>query len=207
MEWLEALPVILAILAATVLPLALRRARKGGTNKLEELLLHLQGAGVKASPLEGEAAVEAAGPKRPRGQKVEGVLALDDRHIDFIFITSVSSQYGPTYHLDYVVKGGGQLLDGAAKKTRMVRKKSPPLWGRTVDVEWKGAPGLAMRLNLDHDLKYRLLQDGLRGFKGGISIHPEPQNGYTRIRTGYHLPSPELLAALRSVARHVRAGM
>jgi hypothetical protein len=89
----------------------------------------------------------------------------------------------------------------------MVRKKRPPLWGRTVDIGWKGVPGLAMRLNLDHDLKYRLLQDGLKGFKGGISIHPEPRHGHIRIRTGYQMPSPELFAALRSIARHVRAGM
>jgi len=207
MDLLGFLPAILAILGATVLPLVLRRVRKGRQGKLDELQQHLYSIGVKAAPLDEEAAQEALGGKSPRGQKLEGVVALKDRHIDFVAIASVSSQYGPTYHLDYVVKSRGQGTGAGAKKTRMVRKKRPPLWGRTVDIEWRGDPYLAQRLNLDYDLKYRLLQDGLKAFKGGISIHPEPGRGHTRIRTAYQVPSPALFESLNSIARHVKSGL
>ena len=204
MDWDAFIPLII-FLSAFVLPMILGRLRKSTQKKSEEFYQHLRGIGIKASLPEGESAPEKAGKKRSWGEKVEGVIDIEDRNVDYINVVSVSSQYGPTYHLEYNVKSRSQVGMETGKKTRMIRKKSPPLWGKVEDIEWRGDPNLAQRLNFDYQLKYRLLHGDLKGYKGSITIRPEPKYWYTSIRTGYHLPSPDLFEAIDNIARHVRS--
>jgi hypothetical protein len=205
MDWETFSPIIFLILAFG-LPFLFKLFRKGEQKKPEELFQHLQVIGVKASILGVEEAGEKWGQKRSWGEKGEGVMAVKDRNIDAIALVSQSSQYGSNYYIEYLVKWRTQSGADTAQKTRMVLKKSPPLWGKAVDIEWKGDPSLTQRLNFDYQLKYRLLQDGLRNFKGGISIHPEAKYGYSRIRTSYQLPSPDLFQVIGTIAKHIKEG-
>jgi hypothetical protein len=92
---------------------------------------------------------------------------------------------------------------GSEKKIKLSKKKSPPLWGKVVDVEWRGKNPLVRGLNLDYRLKDRLLQ---ASFKGNIEVVPEPKQGHVRMRTGYFMPSPDLFEALDLVAGHIHSG-
>ena len=205
MEWADFIPVVLGILAAVAaVPAFLRLVRKGSPEKQDELLQHLAGIGLKVSTVEKDSEEDAAIPKK-WGEKSEGAFIVADRNVDAIAIRSVSSQYGTNYYLDYVVRHPG-LVPAESKKTTLVRKKSPPVWGKVIDLKWKGASSLAQRLNYDYQLKYTLLNADPAGLKTGITIQPQPRHGCTRIRTGYHLPSAGLFQAIDTIARHVRAG-
>ncbi len=125
--------------------------------------------------------------------------------MDFISVISESSQYGTNYLLEYQVRTNILMRKEAARKTRTIRKKSPSIWGKVSDIEWKGDPYLAQRLNYDYELKYKLLHAEPKPLKGSISIHPQPKHGYTRIRTNYQLPSPDLFGAIDSIAKHVKS--
>jgi hypothetical protein len=205
MEWETFFPLIFFVIAFG-LPFLFRLLRRGEEKKLDELFAHLQLTGVKGVVLEKEEIEEKWGHKRSWGEKMEGVIAVEERSIDAIALTSQSSQYGTNYYIEYLVKWRSELAADSARKTSMVLKKSPRIWGRVTDIEWKGDPSLAQRLNFDYQLKYRLQQSGLSGFKGGIAIHPEPEHGYSRIRTSYQLPSPDLFESIHTVAKHIKAG-
>ena len=206
MDWGQLIPIIMALIAAIGIPIALSRRKKGGQEKLEELHHHLQDIGIKATPIDEESAPEKANKKRSLGERAEGVVDIKGMNIDSISIISVSSQYGVNYYLDYLVHSGSVLRKEASRKTKMTRKKSSPILGKTVDIEWKGDPYLAQRLNLDYQLKYKLLQADPEVLKGGISIHPEPKHGYTRIRTAYQLLTRDLFEAIDNIAKHVKSG-
>jgi hypothetical protein len=202
----EVLSIIMVLLFAVGLPVIIGSMRKGKQKKLEELYQHLPSIGIKASLLEDEKIQEKLGQKRSWGEKVEGVIEIKDRNVDSIAVVSVSSQYGATYYLDYLVMSPGLTGREDARKTTMIKKKSPPIWGKATDIEWRGDPYLAQRLNYDYQLKYGLLQASPKALKGSISIHPELKYGYTRIRTAYQLPSSELFQAIDTIAKHVKSG-
>ncbi len=88
----------------------------------------------------------------------------------------------------------------------MVRKKSPAIWGKVVDIEWKGDGYLSQQLNLDYRLKDILLQSELKKLKGNIEISPEPKYEYIRVRTAYLLPSPDLFEAIDIIAKYIKSG-
>lgn len=198
-------PIIMALVLAVGLPLALLGRKKRGQKKLDELLLHLRRIGAKASPADKDSDQEKMGPRRSWGEKSEGVIKLEGRNIDSINLVGVSSQYGTNYYLEYVVMSPRPMETAATKKTTMVRRKSPPLWGKVMDIEWRGDPRLSQRLNFDYQLKYGLLQGGLNTLKGGISILPEPKYGYVRIRTAYQPPGPDLFEVIDTIAKHVKS--
>jgi hypothetical protein len=102
------------------------------------------------------------------------------------------------------VKSPNIIGERALKKTRLVRKKSSPLWGEVVAIDWKGDDSLAQSLNLDYSLEDKLLRADANVFKGNIWIFPEPKHGYVRIRTDYLLPSAEIFEAISSIARHIK---
>jgi hypothetical protein len=84
----------------------------------------------------------------------------------------------------------------------MVRKRRPAIWGKIVDIEWRGDDYLSQQLNLDQRLKDILLQTDLTNL-GDIEVSPEPQ--YAKVRTAYVLPSPDLLKAIDIIARYVKS--
>lgn len=198
-------PLLIALSAAIGLPLALLARKKGSPKKVEEVYAHLESMGVKVQLQEATSDRELTGRKRSWGKKSESVIRIADRSIDFVSVVSASSQYGTNYYLEYLVKTPGHTGQTKLKTTKMIRKKKPRLWGRVVDLEWRGDPHLSYRLNFDYDLKHKLLQLNRSGLKGGISIIPEPKRRHTRIRTSYQLPSPALFKAIDAIARHVKS--
>jgi len=196
---------IIALLVVIALPSVFRRKKKAGSQKREELWQHLKEIGVKASLVEKDSEKEKIGLSRISGQKLEGIIELKDRNIDSINIISVTtSQYGTRYFLDYLVKSPNITANRILKKTRLIKKKSPPLWGKIVAIEWKGDKSLAQSLNFDYGLEDKLLQSDLKALRGSVWIFPEPKQGYARIRTAYALPPPETFEALDIIARHIK---
>ncbi len=207
MEWANILGGIIAALVAAIgIPLALRKRRKESSQNVAQLLHHLQEIGVKASLLEKGAEEEKVGVSRASGQRSEGIIKIESRNINYINVISVSSQYGVNYFLDYLVTSPSWPGKKNKKKTKMVRKKSSGIWGRVVDIEWKGDDYLSRQLNLDYRLKDRLLQIVLEGLKGDIWIFPEQKYEYARVRTSYLLPLYELFEVIDIIAGHIKSG-
>ena len=203
MNWESLISLIVAILVLAGLPLALLKRKKAGLQRRDELLLHLKEMGVEASLMEPGDEREKIGPSRASGQRSEGVIQLEGGNIDSINIISATSQHGVNYFLDYLVKSPNITARRKLKKTWLFRKRSSLLWGRVVDVRWKGDKSLARSLNFDYRLKDRLLKPdaGLPG----IRLFPEPGYGYARIRTPYALPTPATVETLDIIARHARS--
>ncbi len=205
MELDNLLPIIIGIMAAIGLPFALRSRKKSGPKKVGELCQHLQGMAVKATVLENGTNQERAGQKRFGTQKPLGTINLTGKNIDSINVHGVASQYGVQYFLDYLVTISSFTGRTDKKKTKMIRKRTSALWGKVIDVEWKGDDSLARNLNLDYQLRDRLLQADLNTFKGGIVIHPEPKHDCARIRTTYFLPTHDLFEAIDLIARQIKS--
>ena len=206
MEWDNILPTIIMLLAAIGLPLALKSRKKGGQKKTDELYQHLQGIGIRASIFEKDISLEKTAEKRSKKQKSVGTIKLTNREIDSIDVTGIASQYGVNYFLDFLVRSASLTGSESKKKTRMVKKRSSTLWGKTVDIEWEGNEFLAQKLNFDYRLKDRLLQADLKALHSKIEIFPEPENKHVRIRTSYFLPAPDLFEILDNIARHIKSG-
>jgi len=206
-DWANILTGIIAVLVVAIgLPLALRKRRKGGSQNVEQLLHHLQGIGVKASLAEGGGEEWKVGVSRSFVRSSVGVIEISGRNIDYINVIGVASQYGVNYFLDYLVRSPGWLGNRRQKKTRMIRKKSPAIWGRVVDIEWKGDYYLSQQLNLDYQLKDILLQTDFKKLKSNIIIFPEPKYAYARVRTAYLLPSLDLFEAIDIIAKYIKSG-
>ncbi|MFW6105378.1 MAG: hypothetical protein ACOC7P_02225 [Chloroflexota bacterium] len=205
-NWASIIGAVIAVLIAIILPfIARRRKKEEETNKIEELCRRLRALGVEVFRVKKGDEREKIGLARASGQKSEGLIDLEDRNIDSINVVGISSQYGTRYFVDYLVKGSNIMEERVLKKTRLTKKKGPPLWGKIVAIEWKGDDALAQSLNLDYSLEDKLLRAYMNAFKGNIGIFPEPKHGYARIRTDYSLPSAEVFEAIRDIARHVKS--
>ena len=205
MDWNSVTGIIMALVVGIGLPLALRKRKKAGPLRRDELYEHLQQMGVTASLAEKGGDREKVGLGRFSGQRSEGIILLQDREMDCINVISVSSQYAVNFFLDYLVKSPHIAGQRELKKMKLVKKKSQALWGKVVAIEWKGDQSLAQSLNLDYRLEARLLQVDLNALKEGIQIIPEPKHGYVRIRTSYHLPSRQMFEAVGIVARYAKS--
>jgi len=205
MEWGSAFSIIVGVLLFIGLPLALRKRKKVGPQKREEFCQHLRKIGVKAYLVQMRDDREKIGQTRFSGEKSMGIIELQDRNIDFINVTGVSSQYGTNYFINYLVRNPNIMEKRKLKKTRLVRRKSPRLWGKVVDIEWKGDASLEKSLNLDYGLENKLLQPELKDLRASVGIFPEPKYEYARIRTAYFLPSSEALETIGMLARHVKS--
>lgn len=207
MEWINILSGLIAALVLTIgIPLALRKRKKSGPQNVEQLLHHLQEIGVKASLSGKGVAEEKVGMSRSFMQSSVGLIEITGRNIDYMNVIGVASQHGVNYFIDYLVRSPGWSGRRGQKKTRMVRKKNPAIWGRVVDIEWKGDVYLSQQLNLDYRLKDILLQTGPKELKSNIMIFPEPRYEYTRVRTTYLLPSSDLFEAIDIIAKYIKSG-
>lgn len=207
MDWANiAGGIVVALMFAIGLPLALRKRKKAGPQKLEQFFEHLQAIGLRASMVEKGASEAKIGMSRISGQRSEGTIEIRDRNIDYIRVISVASQYGVNYFVDYLVRRPEYQSQKKRKNTRMVKKKSSAIRGKVVDIEWKGDEYLSPELNLDYALKDRLLLAGPDELKSRITIFPEPKYEHARIRTDYLLPSPNFFEAINMIAKHVRSG-
>ena len=207
MDWANILTGLIAALVLAIgLPLALRKRKKGGPQNVEQLLQHLQEIEVKASLAEKGVDLGKVGLSRSFMRSSVGVIEIAGRNIDYINVIGVASQYGVNYFLDYLVRSPGWSGKNRQKKTRMVRKKSLAIWGRVVDIEWKGDDYLSQQLNLDYRLKDILLQTDFKELKSNIVIFPEPRYEYARVRTAYLLPSLDLFEAIDIIAKYIKSG-
>jgi len=202
MDWSSILSIIIAVLMFVGLPLVLRKRKKEGPKKGEELCQHLREMGVKAYILQTGSDQEKIGLKRSSSEKSMGIIELKNRNIDFTNVIGVASQYGTNYFIDYLVKTPNIAGKRTVKKTRLIRKKSSPLGGKVIGIEWKGDESLAQSLNFDYGLEDKLLRADVK--KASIGIFPEPKHGYARIRTGYSLPSLETFEVMNVIAKHVK---
>lgn len=205
-ELFKQLGTFIPLLLFMILPLVLKKLKKNTAPVINELYLHLQGIGIKASIAETDndkCKIGTGG--RFSGQKSEGLIELTSRNIDSLNIVTASNQYGKDYYIDYLVKNSTMIGNRVARKTKLGRKKNRPLWGRTVDFEWKGDSILAETLNSDYRIKERLLQGEFESIKGNIWIYPEPKYGYYRIRSSYFLPPQQIFEAIDTVAKHLKS--
>ena len=207
MEWGKIIPSIVAFLTAFLLPFFLSRRKKRGPEKLMKFRQHLLGIGIKFVELDRDSEQAKLGAKFSKGQKSEGAFAIESRNIDLIIVTSVASQYGVNYFVEYLVKSNLNLTRGSVNKTKMVKKKRSLFGEDVVDIAWKGDKNLAQRLNLYYEIKHKLLQAYIEKFKGSILIIPEPKHGYTRIKTNYNFPSPMIFDAIDAIARCIKSAI
>ncbi|MFC1899129.1 hypothetical protein ACFLXP_02220 [Chloroflexota bacterium] len=208
MEWIGGLPGLITALAFAVgIPLALMKRKKEGPKKIEQLIQHLLGIGIKVSLVEEtEAAEKTEMSRRSFAHSSVGLLAISGKNVDYINVIGTASQYGVNYSLEYMVKKSEYLDVEKQKKIRIIRRKSPAIWGRVMDIEWNGNSDLSRQLNLDYRLKDILMQIDLKQLKGGIKISLEPKKKYARIKTGFVLPEIELFEAIGIVAHHIKTG-
>ena len=201
MNW-EIIPgILIAIFAIIGSVIAFRKRDKAGPQKREKLYQHLKGTGIQVSLAERNDQKEKICLGRSSERKSEGLIIIKNTDIDFINVIGASSQYSTQYFLDYLVESPRLEGKESIKKVKLVRKKSPPLWGKVTHIEWKGTNPLAQRLNVNYRLEDILM---LNSFKGSIEIVPDPNWGYTRIRTAYFLPPPALFKAIDLIAKDIR---
>ena len=79
------------------LPLALRKRKQAGPQKMEEFLKHLQEMGVKALLGESDTDQKKIDLGRSSGQKSDGLIEIRERNIDYISVIGVASQYGVNF--------------------------------------------------------------------------------------------------------------
>jgi hypothetical protein len=205
MNLAKIIPTLVAFLTIFLLPIFLSKRKKESPKKVQKFKQHLLAMGVNFDELDKKSDLKELDIKLPLGQKPEGLFSIKDKNIDFILVTSVASQYGVNYFVEYLVRINFDLRKEPARKTRMTKKKNSLFGREVVDIVWKGDYHLSQRLNLNYEIKHKLIQAISRKFKGGISIEPEPKHGYTRIKTNYHLPSHEVFSAIDSIAMYVKS--
>jgi len=206
MDWGNTIGTIIALLLVVIgLSATFRKRKKSSHQNMEKLFHHLQEMGIRASLLEGSLEEAKIGVSRASGQKSEGIIKIEGKNIDYINVISVASQYGVRFLLDHLVKTSGGLSKTGRKKTRMVGRKSSGMWGKVVDIEWRGDDYLSQQLSLDYRLKDGLLRAELDKLKNSIWIFPEPKYECARVRISYLLPSSDLFDAIDIIARHIKS--
>jgi len=207
MEWSKVLPAIIAILTAFILPIIFSKRKKEGSKKKKDYSLNLDELGIKFDKIGKDDEKISFVKKLSLGQKAEGIFALKGKKIDYIFIISVTSQYGTNYFLEFIIKNTFNLRDEPIKNTRMKLKKDSLISKKYVDILWIGDLYLAQKLNMDYDLKYKLLHRVVNEQKINLRIVPDKKRGYTRIRTNFVPFSDDFIASIDSIAGHIKIGL
>ena len=207
MDLKNIIPVIIALVTAFLFPVFFAKRKKQRGKQYREFCDHLHGIGIKFVELDKDSEEVKLAKKLSRGQKPEGIIALENKNIDFIVVTSVASQYGVNYFIEYLIKTTFMVREGSAQRTRMVKKRNSLFEKEVTDLVWKGDFYLTQKLNMDYELKHRLLQADLSKFKGDIKILPDEKRGYTRIKTNFNLPTYEIFTAIDSIALYVKSGI
>ena len=66
---------------------------------------------------------------------------------------------------------------------------------------------LAQKLNMDYDLKYKLIHRVVNEQKIILRVIPDKKRGYTRIRTNFIPLSDDFIASIDSIAGHIKTGL
>jgi hypothetical protein len=198
--------IILAVTGLAGFILALISLSKGAKKKAEELCDHLNTIGVKAWIDMTEPDNVDKGPRIFRGFKYLDKIKLNGKEIDSINVTGIATQYGVNYLLDFIVPHNNHISGYRVSKVKLARRRLNDLMGerKIQDVMWKGDTVLSQKLNLDVDLKEKLLQADLKQVKYSIEIIPETERDYCRIRTPYFLPAKGMFEIIRTIAKHIK---
>ena len=207
MEWGKLIPAVIAIVTAFILPIIFSKKNKEGAKKKKDYSINLDEFGIKFEKIEKDDERISFVKKLSWGQKAEGIFAVKGKNIDYIFLISIASQYGTNYSLEFIVKNKFNLRDEPIKNTRMKLKKDSLISKKYVDILWIGDMYLAQKLNMDYDLKYKLLHRVVNEQKINLRIVPDKKRGYTRIRTNFVPFSDDFIASIDSIAGHIKTGL
>lgn len=207
MDWSNILPAIIAIITAIVFPFILKKRKKEGPKKRKDYAQSLDELGLKFEKIDkGDDRVSFI-KKQSFSQKAEGIFALKEKNIDFLFIMSVTSQYGINYFIEFIVKNTFNLRDEPLQNTRMKLKRESFVSKKYVDLFWKGDSYLAQKLSMDYDLKHKLLNYIVNEEKVILTIIPEKKHGYTKIKTNFIPLTDEFISLINSLAGHIKTGL
>ncbi len=207
MKWSNILAAVIAFITAFLLPIIFAKLKKESGNKVKNYSQKLREIGIDFEEIKkGDERIDFI-KQMSWGQKAEGIVALEKRNIDYLFLISVNSQYGVNYFLEFIVKNTFNLREGPIKKTYLKVKKDFFKEGSPKDIFWKGDSYLSQQLNMDYELKYKLLQTSLRESKMKLKIIPEKKYGYTRIKTNFTAPSQDSISFIDSIAGHIKTGL
>jgi len=207
MEWSNIIPALIAFLTAFLLPFIFSKRKKESTKKIKNYSQDLSKIGIDFEKIEKDDERIQFVKKLSFGQKAEGIFKLPNRNIDYIFLISVTTQYGVNYFSEYIVRNAFNLRDESIKNTRMKLKKDSMTGSKIKEIVWKGDFYLTQKLNMDYELKHKWLNTSLNELKMNLRILPEKKYGYTRIKTNYVTPSMDLISFIDSIAGHIKTGL
>jgi len=201
-EWAEIINIGIGILVPVViaigLPLALRKHKKQGPKQVEGFYEQLRENGVNCSLVE-----EGNKSSKIRVSKWSGTKTLKSYEVvgkqyDRINLTFISTQYGVTYYIEFLVNSPNLEIINP-KKAHLKRTKRR---NQSEEIVYKGNKSFTINLELDYQLETLLNRSE---FVGVIEIIPETKHGYTRIRTPFVELTPEFLDAINILARHIKS--
>jgi len=203
MNWDAIINITIAIVTIAVgfigLQIAHRNRKKQGPKKAISFCEQLQSIGVQCNPAEEETEISKIGAPRFSSTKSIRLVKVTGKKFEWINVIGISSQYGTTYYLDFLVRSPN-LDIRKPKKTYLKKKRNPNRKNRPL--KWTGDDSFAMSLNFDYGLE-NLIQDS--EFTGVIEIIPEPKHGYMRIRTPHTIPTAEFFEVINLIAGHVKS--
>lgn len=196
--------IVLMVAAIVGLVISRRRIKRESPQKVGELYDQLRGMGLKVVKVTDDALMEQGNEKNKRGHNGQGLLRVEGKQINFVRLTGEAQQYGVTYYLDFMVKRN-RIFPGQKVSNTVLKIRKNSMFGSEVDgFYWKGDPILEQKLNDDYRLNDMLLQADRKYIKGGITIYPEPNKSYARIRMVYELLETDMLKVVDSIAGYVK---
>jgi len=140
-----------------------------------------------------------------------GVIDILDAPVRWLHVQKTTARGEPgtestTYYIDYVIPDPTLTPDFPKVKVKAVRKKSFPLVGGAVDVEWRGKDfglGIVGRLDGDSSLRNTITQRN-----NDVEIRAYPDHECWLITESFSFQSPptrELWDCYQTIARHLLA--
>ena len=176
--------------------------------KMDKLLAHLVSLGIDAELVKKGASEDIGKPSLWEMNALDmGSIRITGKEIDVIQVTKYSgAEYGPTYRIDYAVKGRiGAKKEGVMAKTKLTKKGIAQKIGWTsgglLDISWTGGE-IADLLNEDELLKRLLLREQIPKF-GIIEVKPDKNKPFVRICTGGRFPSKKEFECYNIIAKHI----
>ncbi len=184
-----------------------RWTKNQASERLLKLLHHLKNQGVNVSLLK-------KGDLQPRIEtrdilkytsRSEDIVEIKEKSINYVFADCITGKNTTIYYIDYVVISANQFTTNSYKTTKLVKKRSFPIFGKVLDLEWKGDQMLANSLNNDYSLKAKLIKSPeINKLTCNPVIYPRPDYEYYKIRIRYLLPTSDFFEALNSVGTHLK---
>lgn len=196
--------IVLLIVTIVGFIVARKRIKRETPQKLDALSQQLRAIGVKASRVSEDVLMDQYSGRIRKSMDNPGLLRVQGRQFDYLRLTGTAQQYNVTYFLDFLVNRNPISSGQKVSSTILKLKNRPAINSGVTGFHWKGDTVLAQRLNDDHHLNDILLNVDRKYLKGGITVYPEREKSYTRIRITSELLELELLKALDIIAGHIK---